>query len=248
MAEPKDCGLSLVEEEEGETLSKQETKAFNAIKAFVFAMFNSFGRRVAGLSKYKILLDKTTLEHVFAVKKNVRIFTSFIEENAESIQNGSKEFLASSVIEYSPNCRINFERAISLADDRIKATIWDHIIVIATHVHPSCVPKKAKDELVGKSAPDNEVTAALDLPDTKEGNMLKGIVNSVSEVLDADGAPANPMSAVTKLFSSTLMTDLASQFTAEADSGELDISNLLHAFGTMMSSPAVQETVSGKDK
>jgi hypothetical protein len=202
-------------------------------------MFDTFGKRVSGLSRYNSLLEETTLDKVFAVKKNVRIFTKFIDDNAESIGSGSNEFLSSSVVSYSPNCRIDFTRAMELADESTKNIIWDHIIVIASHIRPACVPKKTKDALVSKTVSNDKMSDDLDLPDTMEGNMLKGIVSSVASVLDNDDSPTNPMEAFSKLVSTGFVQNLAGQFQEESASGEIDLNNLLMAFGSMMSSSGI---------
>jgi hypothetical protein len=243
MAEPKEeYGLLLVDEDEH--LTKQEKKTFNSIKLFVSALFSTFGKKVPGLSKYHLLLKETTFENVFAVKKNINIFTSFIVSNAEHIKAESKDFLSSEVVRYSPNCRIEFGQIMSQADEHTKGVIWDHIIVIASHANPSCVPKKAKNDIVSKKLSDDKIADDLDLPDTKEGNMLKGIVSSVADVFDNDknGIPANPMEGMAKLFTTGFVQNLAGQFQEGDESGELDLNNLLSAFGSMMSSKGLKGT------
>jgi hypothetical protein len=190
---------------------------FKAISTFVTELAEIFSSKNHSLKLYSRLINKTTLTHDNAIKKNIDAFKKFCVENKDAILNKDEKTFVYPIVEYSSRVFIDFKSIFNSADNETKNAIWKHLLTISALVDPT---SKAKEILKNSK-------------DTKEANFLTDILNKVETTVTPN---SNPLEAVTSIMSSGVFNDLIAGMNNGVQDGSLDLGKLMGTVQQMCSS------------
>lgn len=189
---------------------------FKAISTFISELAENFSEKNHSLKLYSRLLNKTTISHENAIKKNIEAFRIFCQKNREAITNKNTKLFVDSKVEYSPKVYVDFNDIFKASDNETAGVIWKHLLTISALVDPA---SKAKEILKNTK-------------DSKEANFLSDILNKVEENVKPG---SNPLEAVSSIMSSGIFNDLLSGLNGGIQNGELDLSKLMGTVQQMCS-------------
>ncbi len=189
---------------------------FKAISTFISELAENFSEKNHSLKLYSRLLNKTTISHENAIKKNIEAFRVFCQKNREAITNKNTKLFVDSKVEYSPKVYVDLNDIFNDSDKETSNVIWKHLLTISALVDPA---SKAKEILKNTK-------------DSKEANFLSDILNKVEENVKPG---SNPLEAVSSIMSSGIFNDLLSGLNGGIQNGELDLSKLMGTVQQMCS-------------
>lgn len=189
---------------------------FKAISTFITELAEIFSETNHSLKLYSRLLNKTTISHENAIKKNIEAFRIFCTKNRDAIVNKNYKLFTESKVEYSPKVYVDFNDIFKDSDNETSNVIWKHLLTISALVDPA---SKAKEILKNSK-------------DSKEANFLSDILNKVEENVKPG---ANPLEAVSSIMSSGIFNDLLSGLNGGIQNGDLDLSKLMGTVQQMCS-------------
>jgi hypothetical protein len=205
--------------------SDTEILAFKAIVAFINDIGEIYNTKQKSLSLYYRLINKTTFNNTLAIRKNIDIFKTFIEQNNQAIINKNMDLFNKNTIQYSDNVFINIVHILKLAkQDGNDDCIWQHLTTILAILDPS---KGAK-----KLLKDNNEPVNVKSDGSTESNFLKDIVDKVETNIDPT---QNPAEALNSVMSSGVLTDLMASMTQGMENGNLDLGKLMGSVQNMVS-------------
>ena len=189
---------------------------FKAISTFIAELAEIFSETNHSLKLYSRLLNKTTISHENAIKKNIEAFRIFCTKNREAIVNKNYKLFTDSKVEYSPKVYVDFNDIFKDSDNETSNVIWKHLLTISALVDPA---SKAKEILKNSK-------------DSKEANFLSDILSKVEENVKPG---ANPLEAVSSIMGSGIFNDLLSGLNGGIQDGSLDLSKLMGTVQQMCS-------------
>lgn len=195
---------------------------FKAISNFITELSDVYGKKHKPLKLYHRLISKTTLSHDKAIKKHIDAFRTFCISNRQNIVDKTYNNFDPKKIEYSDRVYVDIKYIFKVSDEDTRDVIWSHILCISALVDPA---GKAK-EVLRKNMEDGKSGG-------HETEFLTNIINKVESNINTD---ADPMSAVSSIMNSGIFTDLIGGMQNGLQSGNLDISKLMGAVTSMVSS------------
>ena len=189
---------------------------FKAISTFISELADNFSEKNHSLKLYSRLLNKTTITHENAIKKNIETFRVFCQKNREAITTKNSKIFVDPKVEYSPKVYVDFNVIFKDSDNETKNVIWKHLLTISALVDPA---SKAKEILKNNK-------------DSKEANFLSDILNKVEENVKPG---ANPLEAVSSIMGSGIFNDLLSGLNGGIQNGDLDLGKLMGTVQQMCS-------------
>jgi hypothetical protein len=177
-------------------------KSFSKILDFISSV-SSVHPSYKQLKMYNHLLKKINeVNNVNLIEKNVRLFSTFCEENKEAILSSNESGLVNTDIKYSDSVTFSIKHLFTLSDNDTKKSIWEHLLcILGTFSDPDTV-KNIKD-IVKKN-------------DNKETEFINGIMSKVETSMSAGGNPSDLLSS-----------GMLSEITNGLSNGDLDVSKLL---------------------
>ena len=109
--------------EKRQVLSDDDIQKFKVIVNFISDLHDIFGETNDSIEMYNILLEKTGLTNYTAIRKNISIFSEFLEKNKEMIENKNVDDL-NGLIKYSDNIILNIKEILQITDTENKNQIW----------------------------------------------------------------------------------------------------------------------------
>ena len=195
-----------------------ELIAFKAISEFTKELGEIFTSKDKNhsLKLYEHLLNKTTLTHDKAIKKQIEAFREFCVSNRDAIKSKNFSLLVKDKVVYSTRVFIDFTSIFKEADRETTAVIWKHLLTISALVDPA---GKAKEILKNSSS-------------TKEANFLSDIIEKVESNVNPN---SNPLEAISSIMSSGVFNELITGMNSGIQNGDLDLGKLMGTVQTMCS-------------
>lgn len=207
-------------------MEDNELIAFKSISEFINNLAEIFSTSHHSLKLYSHLINKTTLSHTVAIKKNITIFREFCETNSEFLETKQVKDIVKPLIDYSPKAFINIKVIYTSADSETKEIIIRHLLLISAIVYPS---GKAKNIL--KNA-KTEPLLHMSSNNSAETNFIGNIINKLDSVVDKDTTPTE---AVSKLLQSGVFTELISTMNEGMTNGDINLPGLMSSVQGMLS-------------
>lgn len=201
-------------------ISDKDLISFKIIVKFINDLALMYGTKLRPLKLYRRLINKTELDHIDAISKNIEAFRSFCLANREQILTKSKSLVCSRIT-YSNRVYIDMTDVFGLVDSENLNVIWEYLLTISASVDPE---GRAKDVLK-KGIPSEG-------GETNETKLLSDIINKVGSTpgLESGGM----MGAFSAITNSGVLSDLTSTMIGGLSSGNLDFGNLLGAVQKMV--------------
>ena len=213
--------------EDNTQLSSNELLAFQAISAFVNEASKVGGKIQRSLQLYNRLLEKTNISHVDSIRKHIKAFKDFCNNNQETLKTQNIETLNLNVIEYSSRVFINIRLLIINTDKFNAEIIWQHLITIGAIICPKNNFKKILEE---KKTSNQLIDSGLG--ESSEDDFITSIMDKVENSINPD--TSNPTDALGQIMSGGLMTDLMSNMTSGMQDGSLDLGKLMGSLQKMV--------------
>jgi hypothetical protein len=190
------------------TLTDIEQSTFKAIVAFVTSLGEIFSSSHHELELYDRLIQKTTLKHEMAVRKNIEAFRLFCLTNKNAITTRSYSDLSGTIV-YSPNkVFIDVKKILETSDEDTRKVIWLHLLKILAFIDPTT---KAR-EILKENA-------------SNESNLIDEIMTKVEANVDLKNT--NPLEAVTSIMNSGIFNDLMMGMNNKLQDGSIDLGKLM---------------------
>lgn len=203
--------------------------SFKAIASFVTDLNEVFGKRQKSLALYARLIEKTGITNEKPILKHIDAFRSVCIANREALQTQDKSKLADVQISYSDRVYIDLKHIFNMAEKEPETIpiIWKHLLTISALLDPSSNAKKILKENVDKS----KIIGG----DSKEEKFLSSLIDKVEQSINPDELNGNPMSAISSIMSSGVITDLIGNMQSGLSNGDLDLNKLMGTVQGMMS-------------
>lgn len=190
-------------------------RALEAVTLFVDALWDVFREEgVNPLALYHRLLEKIKPEDETEVTTCLSGFRRFLVTYHETlVSNRMASIPADAVISYgtSKSVHLPIGAFIRKADTDTVAVIRQHLLTISAILEPNSTRFTEITDAVKRAQVDTT---------TKEGSFVHNIMMRTAEIdTSADG---NPMTAITGLLSSGMLTDMVSSMTSGVQSGDMD--------------------------
>lgn len=185
---------------------------FKTISNFVLELGSLYSMKYKPLACYKHLIEHTKIIHEEPIQKHISAFRQFCQENRNAIMEMNENELTSQIT-YSKKVYIDLKAILKDCNSDTKKTIWTHVLSISALVDPLST---AKQVLASRNEKQdgNEETFISEIMEKVEGSIGKE-------------ALGNPMTALSSLMSSGLITELATNMQSKMNDGSLDINKLI---------------------
>lgn len=213
-------------------------KAFEVIKGFVI-----LARGILKVSKatalWDRLLKKNDIVSEKIITKSIKAFTRFCTQYGANIRSERLEFPKETRIQYSEIIFIDVNALLKYSDEDDKAAVKEYFLTLSALLTKdeeslsllNTIKELRADE--EKYVPEGNVifqnfdskTLGIDTS-TPAGEFFGGILDKVGTVFKDGGDMSNPMTAITKLMSSGLMTDVTQGASSKINKGELNVADI----------------------
>ena len=221
-----------------ELSAERRVKAFEVIKGFVI-----LARGILKVSKatalWDRLLKKNDIVSEKIVTKSIKAFTRFCTQYGANIRSERLEFPKETKIQYSEIIFIDVNALLKYSDDDDKAAVKEYFLTLSALLTKdeeslsllNTIKELRSDE--EQNAPGGNAvfqnfdskTLGIDTS-TPAGEFFGGILDKVGNVFKDGGDMSNPMTAITKLMSSGLMTDVTQGASSKINKGELNVADI----------------------
>jgi len=196
---------------------------FKAITSFISDLDSEFGKRHKSIALYNRLLEKTGIVHVGPINKHIDCFKKFFSVNHNAMMEQNSNLFEDSKITYSDKVYVDVATVLRQTSVENKSIIWQHLLTIWGLIDPTSEARRLLNE-----AKKNGTA-------TNEENFLSNIIDKVETAVSSDKIDKNnPLSAITSLMQSGVMTDLVSGMQQGLSEGSLDVSKLMSSVQMMM--------------
>ena len=194
---------------------------FKAITEFVSELNNEFGSKHKSIALYNRLLEKTGIVNVGPVNKHIECFRTFFSKNHKAMEDKNTEFLTESKISYSDRVFIDLLTVLKQSSKDNAKIIWQHLLNIWCLIDPSSQARRLLTEALQKDMGDNKDASA-------EEDFLTNIISKVESTVSKDKVDQeNPMSAISSLMQSGVMSDLVNGMQKGLSDGSLNVGKLM---------------------
>ena len=205
---------------------------FKVICDFVKDLYQVYDKNHP-LALYNRLLEKTPISHTKIISKHVSLFENFINTNRDAILEKDVTKFVSDKIAYNDTVLIQVKRFISEADKPTKEQIFKHLQYIASLCTEDSFTFK-------KALRTTSTTGSSGEGSSKETEFLDNLISKVENTIDVEKID-NPMTAVTQLLSSGVLTDVIGSLQTGLSNGNLDIGKLLGSMQGMAGAKSGKE-------
>lgn len=196
---------------------------FKAITSFISDLDSEFGKRHKSIALYNRLLEKTGIVHIGPINKHIDCFKKFFSVNHNAMMEQNSNLFEDSKITYSDKVYVDVATVLRQTSVENKQIIWQHLLTIWGLIDPTSEARRLLNE-----AKKNGTA-------TNEENFLSNIIDKVETAVTSDKIDKNnPLSAITSLMQSGVMTDLVSGMQQGLSEGSLDVSKLMSSVQMMM--------------
>lgn len=196
---------------------------FKAITSFISDLDSEFGKRHKSIALYNRLLEKTGIVHVGPINKHIDCFKKFFSLNHNAMMEQNSNLFEDSKITYSDKVYVDVATVLRQTSVENRDIIWQHLLTIWGLIDPTSEARRLLNE-----AKKNGTA-------TNEENFLSNIIEKVETAVSSDKIDKNnPLSAITSLMQSGVMTDLVSGMQQGLSEGSLDVSKLMSSVQMMM--------------
>jgi len=202
--------------------------SFKAVAAFVKDLNEVFGKKQKSLALYARLIEKTGIVHEKPIEKHLEAFKAFCIYNRDAISSQNRKELNNPKISYNDRVFIDISHIFNLCENDTDTTntIWRHILTISALLDPTSNAKKILKETIEKNQNEGG--------DSKEEEFISSLIDKVEQSIDPTKISDNPMSAVSSMMSSGVITDLIGNMQNGLANGELDLGRLMNTVQGMM--------------
>ena len=195
---------------------------FKAITGFISDLDQEFGKRHKSIALYNRLLEKTGIIHVAPINKHIDCFRSFFNTNQKGMEEKNAEGFVNPKIAYSDRVYVDVGTVLRQSNKENSQIIWKHLLTIWGLIDSTSSARRILQESFGQS------------PNTEE-DFLANIIDRVEKTVGDGSIPTdNPMSAISSLMQSGVMTDLVSGMQKGLSDGSLDVGKLMNSVQGMI--------------
>lgn len=196
---------------------------FKAITSFISDLDSEFGKRHKSIALYNRLLEKTGIVHIGPIHKHIECFKKFFDLNKNAVTEQNPALFENSKIVYSEKVYVDVTTVLRQTSEDNKKIIWQHLLTIWGLIDPSSEARRLLNE-----AKKNGTA-------TNEDDFLSNIIEKVETAVSSDKIDKNnPLSAITTLMQSGIMSDLVTGMQKGLSDGSLDVGKLMGSVQTMM--------------
>ncbi len=193
---------------------------FKAIITFMSDLNETFGTVSTPLHLYFKNLEQVRFTEPGKIEFHNNLIRAYCNENETGIVTRDFSAFKSTRLQQTDRAFVDFEYIFRVATEEQKGYIWAHFLTLLAIVRPQSEAKTTLQEL------------SLTLPqavDTSQGadlftNIVKKIEKEVTH-MDTD----NPIDLVSKIMQSGTFSEIVADLTAGVESGQIDLSQLLHS-------------------
>jgi hypothetical protein len=196
---------------------------FKAITSFIADLDSEFGKKHKSIALYNRLLEKTGIVHIGPIHKHIECFKKFFDLNKNAMNEQNSALFENSKIIYSEKVYVDIATVLRQTSQDNKKIIWQHLFTIWGLIDPSSEARRLLNE-----AKKNGTA-------TNEDDFLSNIIEKVETVVSSDKIDKNnPLTAITSLMQSGIMSDLVTGMQKGLSEGSLDVGKLMNSVQTMM--------------
>jgi len=196
---------------------------FKAITSFISDLDSEFGKKHKSIALYNRLLEKTGIVHIGPVHKHIECFKKFFDLNKNAMNDQNPVLFENSKIVYSEKVYVDIATVLRQTSEDNKKIIWQHLLTIWGLIDPSSEARRLLNE-----AKKNGTA-------TNEDDFLSNIIEKVETAVSSDKIDKNnPLTAITTLMQSGIMSDLVTGMQKGLSEGSLDVGKLMNSVQTMM--------------
>lgn len=196
---------------------------FKAITSFISDLDSEFGKKHKSIALYNRLLEKTGIVHIGPINKHIDCFKKFFTVNHSAMMEQNPNIFEDSKITYSDKVYVDISTVLKQTSVENKKIIWQHLLTIWGLIDPTSEARRLLNE------------AKKSGTSTSEENFLSDIIDKVENAVTNDKIDkSNPLSAITSLMQSGVMTDLVSGMQKGLSEGSLDVGKLMSSVQMMM--------------
>jgi hypothetical protein len=196
---------------------------FKAITSFISDLDSEFGKKYKSIQLYSRLLEKTGIVHIGPINKHIDCFRNFFIKNHNAMLEQDEKLLEEPKISYSDRVYVDISVLFKNTNAENSKIIWQHLLTIWGLIDPT---SEARRLLKQASQSGNT---------TNEEHFLTNIIDKVENAVSNDKIDKNnPISAISSLMQSGVMSDLVTGMQKGLSEGSLDVGRLMMSVQTMM--------------
>ena len=204
---------------------------FNSIQTFINELGDCYSTDNKSLALYKHLLSKTTINHVNAVNKHIKLFKDYCIVNRVAIETNNVDAFKVPEVKYSDRVFINIQEILKDADEESSTVIWKHLMVLSAYLDKDSI---SKDLLMSRVRKEEEESSAAG---TKGKEFITSMVEDISKKINipADAENVDVGKVMQDMMASGALTDIFTTVQTSMSNGDIDIPSLLTNAQEMMS-------------
>ena len=220
--------------EKRQVLTDDDIQKFKVIVNFISDLSDIFGDTNDSIEMYNILLEKTGLTNYTAIRKNIIIFSEFLEQNKNEIEKKNLENINGS-IKYSDNIILNIKNILQSTDNDNRNEIWNHLNVLYSVIINNNSNIITSTNNIGDiiTTNTNENTNENTTTNINENNVFSNIVGKISENVQNETSN-DPGQIMQNMMQSGVFNELVTEMNDSLVNGDLDIGKMLGSLQNML--------------
>lgn len=220
--------------EKRQVLTDDDIQKFKVIVNFISDLSDIFGDTNDSIEMYNILLEKTGLTNYTAIRKNIIIFSEFLEQNKNEIEKKNLENINGS-IKYSDNIILNIKNILQSTDNDNRNEIWNHLNVLYSVIIDNNSNIITSTNNIGDiiTTNTNENTNENTTTNINENNVFSNIVGKISENVQNETSN-DPGQIMQNMMQSGVFNELVTEMNDSLVNGDLDIGKMLGSLQNML--------------
>ncbi len=212
--------------EKRQILTDDDIQKFKVIVNFISDLSDIFGDTNDSIEMYNILLEKTGLTNYTAIRKNITIFSEFLEQNKNEIEKKDLENI-NGFIKYSDNIILNIKNILQSTDNENRSEIWNHLNVLYSVIIDNNSNIITKTNEIGNIINTNTNT------NTNTNDVFSNIVGKISENVQNETSN-DPGQIMQNMMQSGVFNELVTEMNDSLVNGDLDIGKMLGSLQNML--------------
>lgn len=212
--------------EKRQILSDDDIQKFKVIVNFISDLSDIFGDTNDSIEMYNILLEKTGLTNYTAIRKNITIFSEFLEQNKNEIEKKDLENI-SGFVKYSDNIILNIKNILQSTDNENRSQIWNHLNVLYSVIIDN------NSNIITNTNEIGNITNTNTNENTNENNVFSNIVGKISENVQNETSN-DPGQIMQNMMQSGVFNELVTEMNDSLVNGDLDIGKMLGSLQNML--------------
>ena len=212
--------------EKRQILSDDDIQKFKVIVNFISDLSDIFGDTNDSIEMYNILLEKTGLTNYTAIRKNITIFSEFLEQNKNEIEKKDLENI-NGFVKYSDNIILNIKNILQSTDNENRSEIWNHLNVLYSVIIDN------NSNIITNTNEIGNITNTNTNENTNENNVFSNIVGKISENVQNETSN-DPGQIMQNMMQSGVFNELVTEMNDSLVNGDLDIGKMLGSLQNML--------------